>query len=85
MELRLREIRISRHEVRLDILLYTDRGMTPARNAIYAHAQDSVMYDELLLPIPSAFPQNTRSLHAPRNPRYFQSPCSSRRFCRSYQ
>ena len=42
MKLRLREIRISRHEVCWDIVLYTDRGMILARNAIYAHAQDFV-------------------------------------------
>jgi hypothetical protein len=42
MKLRLREIRISRHEVCWDILLYTDRGVIPARNAIYAHTQDFV-------------------------------------------
>ena len=85
MKLHLREIRISRHEVCSDILIYTDRGMTPARKAIYAHAQDSVVYDEMLLPIPSAFSQTTRSPFAPRYPRCFLSPCSSRRFCRSYQ
>jgi hypothetical protein len=85
MKLRLREIRINRHEVCWDIVLYTDRGMIPAGNVIHAHARDFVVYDELLLPILSAFAQNTRSQHAPRNPRCFQSPCSNRRVCRSYQ
>jgi hypothetical protein len=42
MKLRLREIRISRHKVCWDIVLYTDREMMPARNAIYAHEQDFV-------------------------------------------
>jgi len=85
MKLRLREIRVSQHEVCWDIVLYTDRGMIPARNAIYAHAQNFVVYDDLLLPILSAFAQNTRSLHAPRNPQCFQSPCSNRRVRRSDQ
>jgi hypothetical protein len=71
MKLRLPEIRFSRHEVCWDIVLYTDRRMIPARNAIYARAQDVVVYDELLLAILSAFAQNTRSLHALRDPRCF--------------
>jgi hypothetical protein len=64
MKLRLREIHIGRHRVCWDIILSTDRGMISARNAMYAHAQDFWVYDELLLPILSEFAQNTPSLHA---------------------
>ena len=39
---------------------------TPARNAIYAHAQDFVVL-ELLLPTLRTFAQSTCSLHATRN------------------
>ena len=85
MELRLREIRVSRSGVCWDVILSTDNGMIPSRNVIYAHAQNFVANNELLLSILSAFAQCALSLHAPRNPWCFQSVCSSRTVCRSYQ
>jgi hypothetical protein len=48
-------------------LLSTDHKTKPARKAIYAHAQDFVKKDELLLCILNAFAQCTSSLHATRN------------------
>ena len=44
-------------------VLSTHQEMIPATKAIDAHAQDSVVKDELLLPILKAFSLHTPSLH----------------------
>jgi hypothetical protein len=44
-------------------VLSTDQGMTHARNATDAHAQDFEVNDELILPILKAVAQCTHSLH----------------------
>jgi hypothetical protein len=63
----------------------TDREMIRATNATDTHAQNFVANDELLLPILKSFAYCTKSLHATQNIRYFQSACSSRTVCCSYQ
>jgi hypothetical protein len=45
-------------------VLSTHQEVIPATNAIDAHAQDSVVNDELLLPILKAFSERARTLHA---------------------
>jgi len=44
--------------------LFTDQEMNPDMNATDTHARDFGVNDKLLLPIPQAFEQSTRSLHA---------------------
>jgi disulfide oxidoreductase YuzD len=45
-------------------VLSTHQEMIPATNAIEAHAQDSVVNNEMLLPILKAFSLHIRSMHA---------------------
>jgi hypothetical protein len=64
-------------------LLSTQQEMIPSLNATNAQAQDSVVTNELLLPILKAFAHYPRSLKATRNARYFQSVCTSGTVCSS--
>jgi hypothetical protein len=59
--------------------------MIPARNVIDAHAQHFLVNEELLLPIPEALEQCTRSPHTIRNTICFQCACTIRGFYRAYQ
>jgi hypothetical protein len=45
-------------------ILSTDMEITPARNARHGHMKDSAVSKELRLPVPKAFSQLTRVLHA---------------------
>jgi hypothetical protein len=49
------------------MILSTDQEIIPARNAVYAHAQDFVGNKELLLPILIAVAQYACSLQATQN------------------
>ena len=51
----------------LYMILPTDQEIIPARNAVYAHAQDFFGNEELLLPIFKAVAQYACSLQATRN------------------
>jgi hypothetical protein len=66
-------------------VLSSDKETIPARYAIEAQAQVFMENDELLLPIPKAFAQCSRSLHTSKKFLCFQSVCSSRTACRFYQ
>jgi len=48
-------------------VLSTKQEVILARNAIGAHAQYFMVNHELQLPIPKAFVQDSRSVHATRN------------------
>ena len=59
--------------------------ITPAGNARDVPAQDFVLNDKILLLFLKAFAQCSRSVHATQITRSFQSVCSSRTVCHSYQ
>jgi len=64
-------------------LLTTDHYMIPARNAIYARAQDFEVSGGLLLLILKAFAQCTPSPHTTRNEWCLESMCTNTNIHRS--